>query len=114
MAVQFAVLASGSRGNSTLICGKGAGLLIDVGIGPKALGERLESVGSSWSRIALGRPDAHPWRSRRHGDFQRAGPAGVTRALSRRTSARHWPATPGFEKLEEARTDPLLRRSSVP
>lgn len=52
MAVQFAVLASGSRGNSTLICGRGAGLLIDVGIGPKILGERLESVGSSWSRIA--------------------------------------------------------------
>ncbi len=52
MAVQFAVLSSGSRGNSTLICGRGAGLLIDVGIGPKTLGERLESVGSSWSRIA--------------------------------------------------------------
>ena len=52
MAVQFAVLSSGSRGNSTLVCGRGAGLLIDVGIGPKVLGERLESVGSSWSRIA--------------------------------------------------------------
>jgi phosphoribosyl 1,2-cyclic phosphodiesterase len=52
MAVQFAVLASGSRGNSTLVCGRGTGLLIDVGIGPKILGERLESVGSSWSRIA--------------------------------------------------------------
>ena len=53
MAVQFAVLASGSRGNSTLVCGRGTGLLIDVGIGPlKILGERLESVGSNWSRIA--------------------------------------------------------------
>jgi phosphoribosyl 1,2-cyclic phosphodiesterase len=52
MSVQFAVLASGSRGNSTLVGGRGAGLLIDVGIGPKAIGERLESVGSSWSRIA--------------------------------------------------------------
>ncbi len=52
MAVQFAVLSSGSRGNSTLVCGKGSGLLIDVGIGPRVLGERLESVGSSWSRIA--------------------------------------------------------------
>jgi phosphoribosyl 1,2-cyclic phosphodiesterase len=51
MSVQFAVLASGSRGNSTLVCGRGAGLLIDVGIGPKGLGERLKSVGSSWSRI---------------------------------------------------------------
>jgi phosphoribosyl 1,2-cyclic phosphodiesterase len=52
MSVQFAVLASGSRGNSTLVRGRGAGLLIDVGIGPKAIGERLESVGATWSRIA--------------------------------------------------------------
>ncbi len=28
------------------------GLLIDVGIGPRAIAERLESVGSSWSQIA--------------------------------------------------------------
>jgi phosphoribosyl 1,2-cyclic phosphodiesterase len=53
MTVQFAVLASGSRGNCTLIQGGGAGLLIDVGLGPKVLKERLESVGSSWSRIAV-------------------------------------------------------------
>jgi phosphoribosyl 1,2-cyclic phosphodiesterase len=52
MGVQFAVLASGSRGNSTLVSGRGAGLLIDVGIGPRILGERLESVGASWSKIA--------------------------------------------------------------
>ena len=52
MSVQFAVLASGSRGNSTLVRGRGAGLLIDVGIGPRAIGERLESVGATWSRIA--------------------------------------------------------------
>ena len=52
MPVQFAVLASGSRGNSTLVRGRGAGLLIDVGIGPRALGQRLESVGASWSHVA--------------------------------------------------------------
>ena len=42
MAVQFAVLASGSRGNSTLVHNHVAGLLIDVGMGPKDLGQRLE------------------------------------------------------------------------
>jgi phosphoribosyl 1,2-cyclic phosphodiesterase len=52
VSVQFAVLASGSRGNSALVRGPGAGLLIDVGIGPKVLGERLRSVGASWSRVA--------------------------------------------------------------
>ncbi len=52
MAVQFAVLASGSRGNSTLVRDHVAGLLIDVGLGPKELGQRLENVGSSWSQVA--------------------------------------------------------------
>ena len=47
MSVQFAVLASGSRGNATLVRSGGAGLLIDLGIGPRALAERLESVGSA-------------------------------------------------------------------
>ena len=51
MSIHFAVLASGSRGNSTLVCDRGAGILIDVGIGPRGLAERLESVGSSWSQI---------------------------------------------------------------
>lgn len=50
--LQFAVLASGSRGNSTLVCeAQGAGLLIDAGLGPRALHQRLESVDSDWSRI---------------------------------------------------------------
>jgi phosphoribosyl 1,2-cyclic phosphodiesterase len=52
MSVQFAVLASGSRGNSTLIRDRVAGLLIDAGMGPKELGQRLENVGSNWSQIA--------------------------------------------------------------
>jgi phosphoribosyl 1,2-cyclic phosphodiesterase len=52
MSVQFAVLGSGSRGNSTLVRDRGAGMLIDVGMGPKDLGQRLESVGSGWSQIA--------------------------------------------------------------
>ena len=52
MAVQFAVLASGSRGNSTLVCGKGAGLLIDVGIGPK----RWANGSRAWVRAGRGSP----------------------------------------------------------
>jgi ribonuclease BN (tRNA processing enzyme) len=52
MAVQFAVLASGSLGNSTLIRAGGAGLLIDLGVGPRALGERLASVGAKWDTVA--------------------------------------------------------------
>ncbi len=52
MSVQFAVLASGSRGNSTLVQGRNGGLLIDAGMGPRIMAERLESVGANWSRIS--------------------------------------------------------------
>jgi phosphoribosyl 1,2-cyclic phosphodiesterase len=52
VATQFAVLASGSRGNSTLIRGGCPGVLIDVGIGPRDLRSRLQSVGASWSEVA--------------------------------------------------------------
>jgi phosphoribosyl 1,2-cyclic phosphodiesterase len=51
MTFQFAVLGSGSRGNSALFSHESAGLLIDVGLGPRVLADRLKSVGSDWSRI---------------------------------------------------------------
>ncbi|MFO0908384.1 MAG: MBL fold metallo-hydrolase [Isosphaeraceae bacterium] len=51
MAVQFAVLASGSRGNATLIRSGTSGLLLDLGIGPRDLTQRLESVGAGWDAI---------------------------------------------------------------
>src|SRR3954451_18724636 len=52
MSIQFAVLASGSRGYSTLVQSGYAGLLIDFGLGPRALVARLEGVGSGLGRIA--------------------------------------------------------------
>ena len=51
MTIQFTVLASGSRGNACLIRAGHSGLLIDLGLGPKALAARLEGVGSDLSRI---------------------------------------------------------------
>lgn len=52
MSVQIAVLASGSQGNATLVQTGGSGFLLDLGLGPRALAGRLESVGSSWDQIA--------------------------------------------------------------
>jgi len=52
MAVQFAVLASGSGGNATLIRSAGAGVLVDLGVGPRTLEERLESVGAGWGDVS--------------------------------------------------------------
>jgi len=51
MPLQFAVLASGSQGNASLVQAGRCGTLLDVGIGPRAMAKRLESVGSSWEHI---------------------------------------------------------------
>lgn len=51
MAVQFAVLASGSRGNAALVRSGGPCLLLDLGLGPRALATRMESVGSGWDEV---------------------------------------------------------------
>ncbi len=52
MSLRFSMLASGSAGNAALIRGLGAGLLIDVGLGPRTLAKRLEGVGANWDAIA--------------------------------------------------------------
>jgi phosphoribosyl 1,2-cyclic phosphodiesterase len=51
MAVRFAVLASGSGGNAAVVEAGGAGVLIDLGLGPRALAKRLASVGATWETI---------------------------------------------------------------
>jgi len=42
MSVQISVLASGSGGNATLLATAETKLLIDAGIGPRVLADRLE------------------------------------------------------------------------
>lgn len=51
MTLRFTVLASGSRGNASLVQAGGYGVLLDAGPGPKDLGERLRRVGQSWSSV---------------------------------------------------------------
>ncbi|MDX2035114.1 MAG: MBL fold metallo-hydrolase [Isosphaeraceae bacterium] len=52
MALRFAVLSSGSSGNSALIRAvDGAGLLLDIGLGLKDLTRRMESLATRWSQI---------------------------------------------------------------
>jgi phosphoribosyl 1,2-cyclic phosphodiesterase len=51
MAVEFTVLASGSRGNASIVRSCGSGVLIDLGLGPRALVGRMEGVGASWGEI---------------------------------------------------------------
>jgi phosphoribosyl 1,2-cyclic phosphodiesterase len=101
MPVQFAVLASGSQGNSTLVRGRGAGLLIDVGIGPRDLGRRLESVGATWSEVAavaLTHTHGDHIHSRTFSDLARRRVVVYCHDGHRAQLA----CDPGFRQLEEA------------
>jgi phosphoribosyl 1,2-cyclic phosphodiesterase len=51
MSMRFAVLASGSRGNSALVQTEGPALLIDFGLNLRTLTARLAEVGCGWDRI---------------------------------------------------------------
>lgn len=49
---RFTVLGSGSAGNASLLEVEGFGLLIDCGLGPRVLAERLAAVGLSWQAVS--------------------------------------------------------------
>lgn len=51
MTGRFTVLASGSSGNTALLEANGFGLLIDCGLHPRAITQRLREVGASWDKI---------------------------------------------------------------
>lgn len=67
MSLRFTTLASGSGGNASLVeCGS-LTILIDLGLGPRALAERLQVVGSSWPQIdavLLTHTHGDHWRER--------------------------------------------------
>jgi len=51
--MRFRLLGSGSSGNATLVESNGVRILIDAGLGPRDLAERLESAGVDPASIAL-------------------------------------------------------------
>lgn len=51
MADRFTVLASGSSGNAALLEANGFGLLIDCGLHPRMLTNRLREIGATWGQI---------------------------------------------------------------
>ncbi len=72
MSLRFRLLGSGSEGNATLVEGGGARVLLDAGLGPRQLAERLESAGVDPASL-----DA-VFVSHEHGDHAR-GAAGFSR-----------------------------------
>jgi phosphoribosyl 1,2-cyclic phosphodiesterase len=51
MPASWTVLGSGSGGNASLLELDGAGLLVDIGLGPRQLASRLRAVGFGWESI---------------------------------------------------------------
>ena len=84
MTLRFRVLGSGSGGNATLVEGGGARVLLDAGLGPRQLAERLQSAGVDPASL-----DA-VFVSHEHGDHARGAAAfsakwGVPLALTHGT-----------------------------
>ena len=52
MAVQFSIMGSGSKGNAAVVRFGGAALLIDLGLGPRTLLERLADAGTGPDQLA--------------------------------------------------------------
>jgi phosphoribosyl 1,2-cyclic phosphodiesterase len=48
---RFTVLASGSGGNASLLQADGFGVLLDLGLGPRQLTQRLKATGLSWQNL---------------------------------------------------------------
>ena len=74
MSMRFTVLASGSAGNASLLEAGDFGLLIDTGLGPRQLGQRLTAVGSSWDRVQavlLTHTHSDHWNDRTLAQLQR-------------------------------------------
>jgi phosphoribosyl 1,2-cyclic phosphodiesterase len=69
MSLRFRVLGSGSAGNATLVEGGGAKVLLDAGLGPRQLAERLQSAGVDPAEL-----DA-VFVSHEHGDHARGAAA---------------------------------------
>jgi len=114
MSLRFRVLGSGSDGNATLVEGGGARVLLDAGLGPRQLSERLQSAGVDPASL-----DA-VFVSHEHGDHARGAAAfaakwGVPLAGTRGTEAAAGlgdAKLPGYEAIApgEAR---LLRGLTV-
>lgn len=51
MVLRFTVLASGSSGNTSLLEANGFGVLVDAGLGPRQLADRLAAVDAGWQRV---------------------------------------------------------------
>jgi phosphoribosyl 1,2-cyclic phosphodiesterase len=101
VSLRFRVLGSGSTGNATLVEGDGTAILIDAGLGPRSLAERLQSAGvdpASLRAIVV---------SHEHGDHARGAAAFSAKWGVRLCGSRGTYAAAGFGACEIAGYDVL-------
>ncbi len=101
MSLRFRVLGSGSSGNATLVEGDGTRILIDAGLGPRSLAERLESAGVDPASLAA------IFVSHEHGDHARGAAAFSARWEVRLCGSRGTYAAAGFGAEDVAGYDAL-------
>jgi phosphoribosyl 1,2-cyclic phosphodiesterase len=102
MSLRFKVLGSGSEGNATLVEGGGARVLLDAGLGPRQLAERVQSAGVDPSRL-----DA-VFVSHEHGDHARGAAAFSSRFGVPLAGTRGTFVAAGFARAKHAGYEALL------
>jgi phosphoribosyl 1,2-cyclic phosphodiesterase len=117
---RFRVLGSGSTGNATLVEAGGVRVLIDAGLGPRQLKERLDSAGADPASIDV------VLLSHEHGDHARGATAFVSKwGMPLAGTGGTWQAAglgaeelPGYERIEPGETlrlgGLLIRAVAVP
>ena len=120
MSLRLRVLGSGSTGNATVVEGGGVRILVDAGLGPRQLQERLGSAGVDPATIDL------VLLSHEHGDHARGAAAFVSKwGMPLAGTRGTWQAAgfgaldlPGYERLEPGETlrrgDLAIRAVAVP
>lgn len=74
--MRFTVLASGSKGNASLLQWDRFGLLLDAGLGPRQLAYRLAAVGASWqmvNAVVLTHAHSDHWNDRTLAELRQRG-----------------------------------------
>jgi phosphoribosyl 1,2-cyclic phosphodiesterase len=101
VSLRFRVLGSGSTGNATLVEGGGTRILVDAGLGPRSLAERLESAGVDPTSLAA------IFVSHEHGDHARDAAAFSAKWGVRLSGSRGTYAAAGFGAEDVAGYDAL-------
>jgi phosphoribosyl 1,2-cyclic phosphodiesterase len=101
VSLRFRVLGSGSTGNATLVEAGGTRLLLDAGLGPRSLAERLQDAGVDPASLAA------VFVSHEHGDHARGAAAFSAKWGVRLCGSRGTYAAAGFGAEEIAGYDTI-------